>query len=62
MSKHPLKWDGGTFPASFINNPPKDVDGLWVGVCVFCGGSLGAPYEQDLYHMECINASESKLP
>jgi hypothetical protein len=54
----PPKWlegwnDGDPFPPCKIENPPLKVDGLWLGTCVFCGGSLGGPYQEDLFHKEC---------
>jgi hypothetical protein len=59
MSKHPLGWeDGDKFPKRSINNPPEPVEGMWVGVCIFCGGSLGGPYEEDLFHRECLKVEE----
>ena len=43
------------FPPRHINNPPHPIDRLLCGVCVFCGGSLGKPYQEDLFHGECYS-------
>jgi hypothetical protein len=54
MIQHPLDWvKGQPFPPKQINNPKKEVKGLWIGVCIICGGSLGGPYQEDLFHLEC---------
>lgn len=51
---HPYNWKrGDPFPPSEIFDPPHEVEGLWVGICVYCGGSLGGPYQEDLFHDEC---------
>lgn len=60
--EHPYGWDresGKPFPPSEILNPPVKRQGLWVGVCVYCGGSLGRPYQEDLYHEECDEKAET---
>jgi len=49
------------FPPCKIENPPVKRDGLMAGYCVFCGGSLGKPYQEDLFHDECIKNSKESL-
>jgi len=57
--KHLHGWEKGKpFPPSQILNPKVKVKGLWVGSCVFCGGSLGGPYQEDLFHLECLKEAE----
>jgi len=48
------------WPPSVVLNPREPLKGLSAGFCVFCGGSLGAPYQEDLYHEECLKEEESK--
>ena len=51
---HPYNWElGQPFPPKEIFDPPREVTGMWVGICVFCSGSLGGPYQEDLFHKEC---------
>ena len=58
---HPYDWEKGTpFPPKEVFDPPREVSGLWVGICVFCGGSLGGPYQEDLFHLECYRKAERK--
>ena len=47
------------FPPRHINDPWAPRDGLFAGYCVFCGGSLGGPYSEDLFHTECDAKEES---
>jgi hypothetical protein len=48
------------FPPRKINKPPIELAGLWIGICVFCGGSLGFPAQEDLFHEECLAEAEAK--
>lgn len=47
------------FPPREILDPPAPREGLWAGYCVYCGGSLGGPFQEDLYHMPCIEKAET---
>jgi hypothetical protein len=47
-----------TFPPREILDPPKPLDRWVVGYCVFCGGSLGKPYQENLFHIECLTEAE----
>jgi hypothetical protein len=57
---HPYNWTyGEPFPAEEVLDPPIERNGLWVGICVYCGGSLGGPYQEDLYHDSCDKQAEA---
>ena len=49
------------FPVCEIKNPPEPKKGLFAGYCVFCGGSLGAPYQEDLFHAECLSETDKNV-
>lgn len=61
MKEHPYGWEEGKpFPPKEILQPKQPRKGLWVGICIFCGGSLGGPYEEDLFHQPCLDREARK--